>query len=90
MGVPLLGTAAQATFLIPAPFDPFVHCPGQRLETQEEVEAPCQTAIEGHGHHNERRHDDKAEDDEGRRAVVIQDGLAVIGGRVEHLQQTDR
>lgn len=79
MSVPAPGTAAQASLLVPAPLHPLVHSPAVWLEAQEETEAPCQAAVDSHGHHNERGHDDKAKDDEGRRAVVIQEAFAVVG-----------
>lgn len=55
------------------------------LETHEQLQAPGQAAVDGHGHHQQRGHDDKAQDDEGRGAVVVQDALAVAGGGVQHL-----
>lgn len=79
MSVPALGTAAQASLLVPAPLHPLVHSPAVWLEAHEETETPCQAAVDSHGHHNERRHDDEAKDNEGRRAVVIQDAFAVAG-----------
>lgn len=90
LGVPTPGTATQASLLVPAPFHPLVHSPAPGLEAHEEAEAPGQAAVGGHGHHDERRHDDEAQDDEGRRAVVIQDGFAVAGCGVQHLQEEGR
>lgn len=55
------------------------------LEAHQELQAPGQAAVNGHGHHQQRGHDDKAQDDEGRGAVVVQDALAVAGGGVQHL-----
>lgn len=79
MSVPPLGTAAQTPLLVPAPLHPLVHSPAVRLEAHEEAEAPCQAAVDSHGHHNERGHDDEAKDNEGGRAVVIQEASAVAG-----------
>lgn len=79
LSVPPPGTAAQASLLVPAPLHALVHGPAVRLEAQEEAEPPRHAAVDSHGSHDERGHDDEAEDDEGRRAVVIQDAFAVAG-----------
>lgn len=84
--VPRLDAAPEATLFVPLPPHPLVDGPSAWLEAHEEAEAPCQAAVEGHGHHDEGGHDDEAEDDQGGGAVVVQDGLAVIGCGVEHLQ----
>ena len=83
--VPRPGAPTRA--LRPPPLHPLVHGSGARLEAQEEVEAPHQAAVDSHGHHDERGHHDEAEDDQGRRAVVVQDGLAIGGGGVEDLER---
>lgn len=80
MSVKPPGAAAQTPLLVPAPLHPLVQGPAARLEAHEEPQTPCQAAVGGHGHHDEGGHDDKAEDDEGRGAVVIQDAFAVAGG----------
>lgn len=85
--VPLLSTAAaEAGVAISSPLHPLVDGSGVGSKAQEEAQTACHAAVGHHGNHNKWRHKDKAKNDEGRGAVIIQDSFTVVCIRMYNLQ----